>query len=295
MSREYDTFLIGHISSDEIWEADGTRYPFFGGAGLYGVYAAHNMGASVGLLTKMTPSSRSILDLLCISNEDIYFVESAQNTSMINRYLSEDRERRELIVSSVAEPFHLRDVPDHVQSKLFHIAGLVYGDYDEDMIRGLASRGKVAVDMQGYLRRLDPATHRLYYQDFERKREDFPLIDFLKVDAAEAEVLTGLTDRKDAIKKLYDLGAKETVLTFHTEIMAFDGSKIYTCPIRSRNFSGRSGRGDTAFSVYTTERLSHSVEESLAFAGAAVSLKMECRGPLKKSREDVLAYQRMMY
>ena len=293
--KKYDSFLIGHISADTVQELNGERYGFYGGAGLFGSYAAHYMGAKVGLLTKMAKSEKKAVDLLALDGDDIYFIESAQNTSMLNRYLSEDRERRDLVVSTVADPFLIADIPQDIESEIYHIAGLIYGDYEDGLIGYLAGRGKVAVDMQGYLRRLDPKTMLLYFQDYEYKLQDFPFIRFLKTDAAEAEILTGTADREAAARMMYSWGAKEVMITHNSEVLIFDGEKIYICPIRSRNFSGRAGRGDTTFAIYITERLHSGIEEALAFATAAVSLKMERPGPLRKTRQDVEEYRRLLY
>lgn len=71
------------------------------------------------------------------------------------------------------------------------------------------------------------------------KKELLPYIRFLKTDAAEAEVLTGLTDRVEAAKVLYSWGAKEVLITHNTEVLVYDGQEIYTCPIKERNLSGR--------------------------------------------------------
>ena len=124
----------------------------------------------------------------------------------------------------------------------------------------------------------------------ERKDTDprfhWHIEDYFKTDAAEAEVLTGLTDRAEAAKVLHDWGAKEVVITHNTEVLAYDGDKIYTCPIKARNLSGRTGRGDTTFAGYIAERQRAGVEEAL---------KMETPGPFKGTREDVLAYMKEFY
>lgn len=293
--KKYDSFLIGHITVDAIEEPNGSGYGFYGGAVLFSAYAAHSMGAKVGFVTKMTKEQEKIKDLLPFDREGMFFLASPQNTSMINRYLTEDRERRDLIVSSVAESFTLADIPADVESSVYHFGGLIYGDYAEDMIPVLAKRGKVAVDMQGYLRCLNRETNMLYFKDYGRKLQDFPHIHFLKTDAAEAEVLTGLTDRRKAAEMMMSWGAKEVMITHNTEVLVASEEGIFTCPIKSRNFSGRTGRGDTTFSVYLTERLSKSTKEALAFATAAVSLKMEHPGPLKKTRKEVEEYQKTFY
>ena len=71
-------------------------------------------------------------------------------------------------------------------------------------------------------------------------------------------------------------GAKEVLITHNTEVLAYDGNQIYTCPIKARNLSGRTGRGDTTFAGYIVERQQAGVEEALRYCTRA--------GPLSKWR-----------
>ena len=146
----------------------------------------------------------------------------------------------------------------------------------------------------GQRQRLSIARAVVRHPDIYIFDDSFSALDF-KTDAAEAEVLTGLTDRVEAAKMLHDWGAKEVVITHNTEVLAYDGNKVYTCPIKARNLSGRTGRGDTTFAGYIAERQRGSVEEALNFCTALVSLKMETPGPFKGTREDVLAYMKEFY
>lgn len=127
------------------------------------------------------------------------------------------------------------------------------GDIDERMIAEAAGYGKVAVDVQGFLR-CAGEDGAMTFRDWENKRLYLPHIDYLKTDAAEAEILTGVSDRRRAARILHRWGASEVLITHNTEVLAFDGSQMRTCPIRARNLSGRTGRGDTAFAGYITER-----------------------------------------
>ena len=133
------------------------------------------------------------------------------------------------------------------------------------------------------------------FRDWAEKKEYLPYIDYLKTDAAEAEILTGLTDRAEAAKLLHRWGAKEVLITHNTEVLAYDGRELYTCPIKARNLSGRTGRGDTTFAGYITERQRAGMEEALLYCTALVSLKMESPGPFRGSREDVLHFIRAFY
>ena len=130
----------------------------------------------------------------------------------------------------------------------------------------------------------------MFFIFFAQKKELLPYIRFLKTDAAEAEILTGETDRAAAAKTLCQWGAQEVLITHNTEVLVYDGKEIYTCPIKARNLSGRTGRGDTTSASYINERLHTSVEDALHLATAAVSLKMETPGPLQCKRADVEAY-----
>ena len=120
-------------------------------------------------------------------------------------------------------------------------------------------------------------------------------IDYLKTDAAEAEILTGLTDRAEAAKLLYSWGAKEIMITHNTEVLIYDGKEIYTCPIKARNLSGRTGRGDTTFACYINERLTKDIPTALKTATALVSLKMETPGPFQGTRADAEAYMKKFF
>ena len=79
------------------------------------------------------------------------------------------------------------------------------------------------------------------------------------------------------------------------EVLAFDGACIYTCPIKTRNLSGRTGRSNTTFAGYITERQHASVAQAPRYCTALVSLKMETPGPFCGTRQDVLDYMKAFY
>lgn len=290
--KKYDTLVIGHVSLDEeIYE--GKTSNSYGGAVLYSGYSAVAGGNKVGIVTKAKKEDEEdISHLFNAPAEDVYYKISKDRTSIRNEYLTADREQRISSIISVADSFSVEDIPQ-VDSSIYHLAGLIVGDYNDDMIERLSQRGKVAVDVQGYLRR--NIDGEMIYHDWEQKEKYLPYIDFLKTDALEAEILTGETDRKKAAKMLYDLGAKEIMVTYNTEVLIYDGKNYYTAPLKPRNLTGRTGRGDTCFSAYITERLTKDIENSVKYAAAAVSLKMETPGPFKGTREDVEAYIKEFY
>ena len=227
------------------------------------------------------------------SGADVYWKPSAATCSIRNQYFTADKEKRACTSMGVCDPFRFDELPD-IETKIYHFAGLVYGDFDGALFAEAARHGKVAVDVQCLLRHVE-ADRTMAFHDWAEKKQYLPVIDYLKTDAAEAEILTGLTDRAEAAKLLHSWGAKEVLITHNTEVLAYDGVTTYTCPIKARNLSGRTGRGDTTFAGYISERQRAGVEEALRYCTALVSLKMETPGPFQGTRQDVLDYIREFY
>lgn len=289
MSKQsFDTFIIGQPSMDINTDYDGTTLSAFGGAVVYSGYAAGALGHPTGVLPKARLGVDDVQAIFAdAKNVTVFPVNSANRTSISNVYHTADRERRTCKAISLIDTYLVCEIPD-VDAKIFHLAGLMHGDIDEEIIAYCASKSRVAVDVQCLLRWAENGD--MVFRDWAGKKEYLPIIDFLKTDAAEAEILTGLTDRVAAAKQLYDWGAKEIMITHNSEVLVYDGKDVYTQPIKSRNLSGRTGRGDTTFAGYLNERIDKDIPTALLWATALVSLKMETPGPFKGSREDVSAY-----
>ena len=292
--KKYDTLTIGHISLDYNIDYQDNQIIEVGGAVIYSSAAAYAGGYKVAVVTKVAPQDKDRLSAFVIDKDDIYYIPSTESTSIRNKYHTADKERRTCTCIGQGDSFKIEDIKDF-ETNIYHFAGLIYGDFDGEIIKWASKRGKVAVDVQALLRHANRETGEMYFEDWAEKKEILPYIDYLKTDAAEAEILTGLTDRKEAAKLLHSWGAKEVVITHNTEVLAYDGNNFYTCPIRARNLSGRSGRGDTTFAAYITERQNESMEKALLWATATVSTKMEAPGPYKGKREDIVDYIHLMY
>ena len=289
----YDTFIMGHISIDEnIYQREALKE--IGGAVIYSSCASYAVGHKTGILTKLSFQDKDCLKAFIIPEEDIFALGSQNTTSIRNIYHSADRERRICTALSVADPFTADDIPNNITSHIYHFAGLISGEFDNKMIKFLHNKGKIALDVQGFLRTVGK-NKEMVFKDWQEKIEYLPCIDYLKTDAAEAEIMTGVKDRKIAAEILFGWGAKEIMVTHNKEVLIYNGKKHYTCPLKPKNLSGRSGRGDTCFSAYITERADKEIEEALLFAAALVSLKMEKPGPFKGARDEVEDYIKKFY
>ncbi len=128
----------------------------------------------------------------------------------------------------------------------------------------------------------------MVFRDWPAKRRYLPSVRYLKTDAAEAEILTGSSDRPLAARTLFDMGSAEVMVTHNSEVILCAAAGVFAAPITSRNLTGRTGRGDSCFGAYLAWRLKHDVPESLAYAAALVSMKMEQPGVFRGSPRAVL-------
>ena len=282
-----DTFIVGQVSEDINVDYDGKIIRELGGAVVYSGFVAGNLGHSVGVLPKTNNPNQVEALFAKAENVQVFPVLSKTNTSIENRYHTADKEKRTSIALSRIEPYRVSDMPE-VETKIVHIAGLMHGDIPEEIIDYFYGKTKIAIDVQGILRYM--TGEDVFFKDWEKKLEYLPKIDFLKTDAMEAEVLTGTSDREKAAKILADFGAKEIMITHNTEVLVYREGEMVKKPLKPRNLSGRSGRGDTCFSAYITERLHQSMEEAALLAAATVSLKMEKPGPFCYDRQAVKDY-----
>lgn len=292
--KHYESIIIGHISLDHNTDHLGNSADIIGGAVTYSSASAYALGHKVAAVTKLNEADVDRLKFLTIPEEDVYCIFSPSSYNMDNQYFTPDKERRKCMCMSMGTPFTSEDIPKDISGDIYHFAGLVYGDFSSEMIKETSKLGKIAVDVQACLRHAKD-DHTMYFEDWADKMDVLPYIDFLKTDAAEAEIMTGLEDRYEAAKLLHSWGAKEVMITHNTEVIIYDGKDFYTVPIRARNLSGRTGRGDTTFGAYITERLTHSIEDSLLYATATVSVKMETPGPYQGTRADVDEYINELY
>jgi len=127
----------------------------------------------------------------------------------------------------------------------------------------------------------------LVLRDWSKKEEGLSYVNFLKLDSAEAEVLTGKTDLVEAAQELAAYGPREIVLTHAQGVLVYADRRFYQAPFTPREIKGRTGRGDTCFAAYLGKRLKASPEEACRFAAAVASLKMEKPGPFKGAVDDI--------
>lgn len=284
--HQVDVVMIGHFARDRL-VIHGQETVSSGGAVYYGGIALARLGQRVAVVTRLAAEDFGRLDELREEGILVFAQPAGQTSGIENVYFTADMDRRVCKPLGFAGPFRPEDLPD-IEAEVFLVGPLMAGEVDLPLIKALAQRGRLALDVQGFVRvrRGDD----LVFEDWPEKGEGLACVDVLKLDSAEAEALTGQPDIHRAAGELAALGPQEIVLTHAAGVLVYAQGRGYEAPFRPREITGRTGRGDTCFAAYLGRRLTCPPEEACRFAAAVTSLKMEKPGPFRGSRQDVARY-----
>ncbi|MGA3142083.1 MAG: PfkB family carbohydrate kinase [Verrucomicrobiota bacterium] len=287
MSKNYDITFVGHMCYDEIIPFGGKPHIAPGSAVLCGAMVAARVGKKVAAVVKMAKQDENILQPMKDVGVETYLVPSDVTTYAMVVHESANVDERKLAVVKSAGLISINDVPT-LSSTCVHLAGISDTEFDMALMKGLKSRGySLSADMQSFVRHITPVTHEIQFSDVSNKKDIAGMMDKLKLDVVEARILTGTEDLEKAAIIVESWGCPETMITHSQGVLARVNGVTYYEKFSNSNFSGRTGRGDTTFAAYLSWRLDHDVRESLKFAAALVSIKMETPGPFKGTLEDV--------
>jgi sugar/nucleoside kinase (ribokinase family) len=219
---------------------------------------------------------------------DTYLIPSEETSYNRVVHESENVDERTMTLIKSAGLISIDDVPD-LDSACVHLAGISDTEFDMALMKGLRSRNypSLSVDMQSFVRHINPVTLSHEFSDVADKKEIAAMMDKLKLDVVEARLLTGTEDLEKAAIIIESWGCPEILITHSEGVLARVKGKTYYEKFSNSNVSGRTGRGDTTFAAYLSHRLDHEIAESLKFAAALVSIKMETPGPFNGTLEEV--------
>ena len=273
-SSKVDVAVLGHFAKDKII-VGGNESVASGGSVYYGALALRRLGLKVAVITRLAREDRSRLAELRADGIRVYARSSSQTSGIANTYLTSDMDRRLTKPLGFAGPFRLRDLP-HLTPRLWLVGPLMAGEVDLPFVQCLAAKAPVALDAQGFVR--VRVGDDLLFRDWADKREGLTRVRYLKVDQAEAEVLTGFTDRFAAARSLESWGAQEVVLTHAGGVLVRAMGQDHEAPFTPRSLAGRTGRGDTCFAAYLARRMSSDPHDACEFAARITSIKLETPG-----------------
>jgi sugar/nucleoside kinase (ribokinase family) len=288
MSKKYDITFVGHMVYDEIIPFGGVARVAPGSAVLCGAMVAARVGKKVAVVTKMAEKDEHILQPMKDLGIDTFLIPSEETSYNRVLHFSANVDEREMTLIKSAGLISIDEVPE-LDSTCVHLAGISDTEFDMPLMKALKTRNyqSLSVDMQSFVRHIDPVTKNHEFSDVADKKEIAAMMNKLKLDIVEAKLLTGTDDLEKAAIIVESWGCPEVMITHSEGVLARVNGKTYYEKFSNSNVSGRTGRGDTTFAAYMSHRLDHDVAESLKFAAALVSIKMETPGPFSGTLEEV--------
>jgi sugar/nucleoside kinase (ribokinase family) len=280
-----DIMMIGHFAKD-LLVVDGRAETAPGGAVYYGSIALRRLGVRVAVVTRLHPGDFSLLDELKQAGVEVFATPAPETSGIENIYDSADMERRICKPLGFAGPFQRAEIPG-TAARIYVAASIIAGEVDLSLLESLAQRGPVAIDIQGFVRVRDDGN--LVFRQWPDMEAGLSHVTYLKVDRAEAELLTGQTDLHEAARRLAGYGPREIVVTQSSGVTVFAAGQFFQAPFTPRSLAGRTGRGDTCFATYLGRRLTASPEQATRLAGAVTTLKQEQPGPWRGTLADAEA------
>jgi sugar/nucleoside kinase (ribokinase family) len=283
---DVDIMMIGHFAKDKLVIMDDTSGIASGGAVYYGSVALRRIGVRVAVVTRLHSDDFSLLSEMETEGVLLFATPAPETSGIENTYTTTDMERRICKLMSFAGPFQPEEIPG-LSAQVYLITPIIAGEVDLPLLKSLAACGPVGLDVQGFVRVRENG--HLVFRQWPEMAEGLALVTYLKVDRAEAELLTGQTDLRTAARQLAAYGPHEVVVTQSAGATVYADGQIYEAPFTPRSLAGRTGRGDTCFATYVGKRLSASAEEACRFAAAVTTLKQERLGPWRGTLADVEA------
>jgi sugar/nucleoside kinase (ribokinase family) len=289
---EFDIAFLGHYTKDTIVSPHETK-TVRGGAFYYGAHVVVKMGLKAAVITRLAEEDFDVVEDLSRIGVEVFAQPTAQSTSLKLVYSTQNLDHRTVYNVGFAGPFTPAEVVP-VQARAFHIGASVRGEVPLEVIEALARKeAMISLDVQGFVR--VNRRGELAYEDWPEAAQVLELVDVLKADSVEAEVLTGTSDLQEAARTLSEFGPSEVVLTHGEGVLVCADGHFYAAPFRTREMKGRTGRGDTCIAAYLGKRLTAPPAEATIWAAALTSLKMEREGPFNREIKEVEKLIRQEY
>lgn len=282
-----DICCIGHITKDKIVTPNRTVY-MAGGTSFYFSYAINQLPKDVtfSLVTAMDPTEKEPVEKMLKAGIDVSMNASRNTVFFENIYGANQNERKQRVLAK-ADPFTIQQLK-HVDAKVFHLGSLLADDFPTEVVEYLSRKGRVSIDVQGYLREV--RDEKVYPIDWKEKLKVLKHTYYLKVNETEMETITGLKDAHEAAKLIHAWGVTEVIITLGSEgSLVYVDDKFYEIPAYPpHEVVDATGCGDTYSAGYLYKRLQGATPtEAGKFAAAMCTIKLEHNGPFNRSIEDV--------
>ena len=285
-----DICCIGHLTSDKIVTPQSVRY-LPGGTAWYFSCALSRLDVDYLLLTSLAEADMKYVTLLRDKGIAVKLQPGSATVFFENIY-GENPDDRTQNVLRTADPFQLGQL-DGIEAQIYHLGPLLAGDISLDFIQALASKGRISLDVQGYLRKV--VNQKVYPTGWPEKQQALQYVDILKADIAELQALTGCATVADGAKTVAGWGVKEVVITNGSKGSAvYANDRWYTIPAYPpATIVDATGCGDTYMAGYLYRRAKgEPIQSAAEFAAAMAGLKTAASGAFEGTDNDVINFQK---
>jgi sugar/nucleoside kinase (ribokinase family) len=286
--NHYDILFIGHTSIGTVVPFEGSPFVERGSPVLFASIAASCLGKRISAATRISEEEDYLLEPMRDAGVDVFVHPGGVIRYRIVFPTANVDERQAFYAEGPDHVITINDILPFEQC-LVHLCWIGPRESQLYLMRALKARGfRLSVDMQNFVFQADKETGIVHFRDVPEKKEIVSMADFVKLDAVEAKILTGADTLQDQADILESWGSSEAIITCSEGALAQSNGKRTFAKFTNRRTRGRMGRGDTVMGSYLARRLDHSVEDSLRFALALTSIKLESTGPFSGSVEDVI-------
>ena len=259
-----------------------------GGTSFYMAHGMHHLSQDFPfqLVTKIGQESQEEVDHLRQMNIDVLSYSSPHSVFFENHYGLNSNQRTQRVLAKAA-PFTIEEM-EPLAAEVFHLGSLLADDFSPEIVKFLAQKGRISIDVQGYLREV--RGEKVYAVDWKDMDAVLPYVDIVKLNEHEMYAIMHTNDPKIVAEKLASYGVREVIITLGSY-----GSLIYadkTCyeipAYTPRKIVDATGCGDTYSTGYLYMRSQGATfQEAGRFASAMCTLKLEHNGPFEGSLKDI--------
>ena len=259
-----------------------------GGTSFYMAHGMHHLSQDFPfqLVTKIGQESQEEVDHLRQMNIDVVSYSSPHSVFFENHYGLNSNQSTQRVLAKAA-PFTIEEM-EPLAAEVFHLGSLLADDFSPEIVKFLAQKGCISIDVQGYLREV--RGEKVYAVDWKDMDAVLPYVDIVKLNEHEMYAIMHTNDPKIVAEKLASYGVREVIITLGSY-----GSLIYadkTCyeipAYTPRKIVDATGCGDTYSTGYLYMRSQGATfQEAGRFASAMCTLKLEHNGPFEGSLKDI--------
>uniref|UniRef100_UPI004025D09D PfkB family carbohydrate kinase n=1 Tax=Prevotella sp. TaxID=59823 RepID=UPI004025D09D len=282
-----DICCIGHITRDKIITPESTVY-MAGGTSFYMSYGISRLPKMVSyeLVTKVGKGQLPEVEKMRQAGIDVRCYDSRHTVYFENKYGANSDNRTQRVLAK-ADPFTLEEMKP-LEAKVFHLGSLLADDFSPEVVEYLSTKGRVSIDVQGYLREV--VGKEVCAVEWKDKKRILACTDILKLNEHEMEVITHSKNPRTVALQLADMGVKEVIITLgsYGSLIYCEGQFYEVPAYKPQVLVDATGCGDTYSTGYLWMRMQGaSCEEAGRFAAAMCTLKLEHSGPFDKTLADI--------